>query len=176
MLNALRDGTRAEHEAIEAALSIEHMSRAQYVRLLERFRGYYGPLERTLASFDWGSVGIDFDARRKVTKLERDLAVLGGRAIESADVPALQDLAEAFGALYVIEGASLGGQIISRMLRERWEMTPERGGAFFYGYGPETGAMWRSFCAAISAFAPEGDARIVSSAVRTFVSMRAWCA
>ncbi|TXD71199.1 biliverdin-producing heme oxygenase, partial [Mitsuaria sp. TWR114] len=51
----------------------------------------------------------------------------------------------AFGSLYVLEGSALGGQVLTPMLLARHGLTPERGAAYFHGFGERTGAMWREF-------------------------------
>jgi heme oxygenase len=50
------------------------------------------------------------------------------------------------GALYAIEGATLGGQIISRHIQAgRLGVTAEHGGRFFHGYGEQSTAHWNEF-------------------------------
>ncbi|RYG41850.1 biliverdin-producing heme oxygenase, partial [bacterium] len=126
-----------------------------------------------------GTLGLDPDQRRHLPKLLSDLRAL---AIPSATLPlvtespVLADPAEAIGALYVIEGSTLGGQIISRLLRDSLGILPEEGGAFFSGYGAENGAMWRAFCEAVEGWAREngGVESMVVGARKTFNAMEAW--
>jgi heme oxygenase len=89
-------------------------------------------------------------------------------------VPTLDTAAKAFGSIYVMEGATLGGQIITRHVKEHLDLTPENGGAFFNSYGPMVGPMWKGFGTAITAFAEKADAddEIVDSAKETFDAFR----
>ncbi|MBC7548517.1 MAG: biliverdin-producing heme oxygenase, partial [Polaromonas sp.] len=98
---------------------------------------------------------------------------------ETPQCQALPDLAtplKLFGCLYVLEGATLGGQIITRHLHASLGLTPQSGGSFFSGYGPHTGSRWKEFCAHLTAFAAQldSDAEIVDSANATFDSLDRW--
>jgi heme oxygenase len=77
------------------------------------------------------------------------MAVLGVRPLSPPDGLAqalrLHSPEAAWGALYVVEGSALGGQLIARQLSERLGITAERGGAFFAGWGERTGSRWREF-------------------------------
>jgi len=183
-LGRLRVETRPEHDAIEAVLDLTgvHMTRDSYRRTLEHFYGYYQPFEVAVrAVHDWIGYGLDLDQRRKTPLLESDLRALGVDSLDSIPMwhiaPRLNRLAEAFGYLYVTEGATLGGQLISRHVSQTIGVMPERGGRFFYGYGDQTGRMWQTFRTALAAFATTRDTQdqVVAAAVQTFRTLRAWC-
>jgi heme oxygenase len=57
----------------------------------------------------------------------------------------------------VLEGATHGGQFISKHTLALLGVTPETAGRFFHGYGERTGAMWRTFGAALTGFATLRD-------------------
>lgn len=183
ILARLRAETRAEHDAIEAALDLigPGLTLAAYCLRLEQFHGFYRPVEeRLLAAGGWAGRGLDLEARQKTPLLVADLAALGVDALElpvCRDLPPLSDPAACFGCLYVLEGASLGGQVITRHVRSALGITPGAGGLFFHGYGERTGEMWRSFRGALAAFAGSSgaDDRIVASAIATFRKLRLWC-
>lgn len=117
--------------------------------------------------------------RRKLPLLERDLHALGLRPLPlRAPRPALAGAAEALGALYVLEGATLGGRVIHRRIAGPLGITPERGGAYYHGYGDDTGPAWKAFCQAAERWAErtgEG-ARVVDGAVACFAALEAWLA
>ena len=52
----------------------------------------------------------------------------------------------------MVEGATLGGQLLRRHLAPRLALTPERGLAYFAAYGDAVGPMWRAFGAAVARF------------------------
>ena len=184
ILAVLRDRTRTEHQAIEQTLGLmsDTLTGAEYRRALERFHGFWRPLEarlRQVPALD--ATGIDLAAREKAPLLVLDLRALGVEVPLGArlceDLPSLDSVAAALGCLYVTEGASLGGQVVSRHLRARLDITPATGGRFFHGYGELTGEMWRAFGAVVSAFplTAETQAEMVESAIATFRLLREWC-
>ena len=88
----------------------------------------------------------------------------------SDDLPALDSKERIFGSLYVIEGSTLGGQVISRHLKQKFELDEANGAAFFSGYGKETGKMWNGFRESITAFAENNTNKeeIIAGANETF--------
>lgn len=61
------------------------------------------------------------------------------------NLPVINTVGQLVGALYVIEGSTLGGQLISRSLNQHLGLTLNTGARFFYGYGEQTALMWQSF-------------------------------
>lgn len=194
ILGRLKAQTRAEHVAIEVALDLmrDDFSIADYRRLLESYFAFYAPVEARLACLLHPvEPGLDFEARRKLPLLRADLEVLGGQSPDSLVVcdalPPLHTSAQAMGCLYVLEGATLGGQVIGQHMRRTLGLTQDAGARFFHGNGARTADMWRAFRAALASFAAAtaststtsapiatADA-VVESANETFRSLRHWC-
>lgn len=183
LASRLRTETREVHQRIEAAFDLlsPTLTRSDYRAHLACLHGFFRPLEERIASVDsWPARGIDIAARRRADLLAADLRTLGENAVEQLpicrDLPEIRDAAAALGTLYVLEGSTLGGQIVSRHLRDTLGITEHTGGRFFRGHGERTAGMWRSFCAALAAFADEGgDAeRTVAAALATFRSLERW--
>lgn len=184
VLARLKTDTRAEHEAIEQTLALmgSKLTTRTYRRRLEQFYGFYRPLEDGLAAIGgWSARDIDLSARGKVHLLTDDLAALEGPDPSLLPIcsrlPRLLDAVDGFGCLYVLEGATLGGQILSRHLRDTLGITPDTGGRFFHGYGERTADQWRSFRRALGAFvdAHAAEDQMVSAAADTFRTLRLWC-
>lgn len=184
ILGRLRAETRREHDAIEAVLDFmtPGLSIAAYRQQLAHFYGFYQPLETSLASLaDWSYLGLDFDVRRKTGLLADDLDDLGFDAARTLPVcralPRLTSVAAGFGCLYVLEGATLGGQLISRHVMQTLGLDGLRGARFFNCYGDRTGMMWKAFRSALVAFAvtPAAENEVVESAIATFSTLRCWC-
>jgi len=182
-LAVLRERTRTEHDAIERSLDLTSLTltRDAYQRTLERFYGFYQPLERDLCEvFGLAQGEAHLAHREKTPWLAGDLLILRSEPQElplCGDLPALDGMSSALGCMYVLEGASLGGQVISRHLRAHLGITPESGGRFFHAYGEETGAMWKAFGAVVRALVttPEDQDRAVEAAATTFRTLRRWC-
>jgi heme oxygenase (biliverdin-IX-beta and delta-forming) len=81
------------------------------------------------------------------------------------------------GCLYVLEGATMGGRMITRHLQATFGITPDAGGRFFDGYGADTGKMWQSTRQLLVRGAPDlpSENAMVASAITTFACLRRWC-
>ena len=187
ILQQLREQTRAHHERVESAVRVmdERFDREAYIWLLARFWGFYRPAEQRLRSvLEETTLPLDLDSRWKTPLLERDLRALGEGAMLDTELlpmclafPPVQRVAEALGCMYVLEGATLGGQIILRHLRRTLGVEPESGAAFFGSYGAEVGPMWKCFgdvLATYSAAHPADNASMVAAARDTFDALDRW--
>ncbi|NDJ59535.1 MAG: biliverdin-producing heme oxygenase [Chloroflexi bacterium] len=188
VLARLKAETRPQHDHLETnpfsvAIMNQTITRAQYRTMLARFYGFYAPLEPMLDHFDLSAVGIDFADRRKSHLLAADLRSLemslqGLMALPHCrELPQIGTLPRALGVLYVLEGATLGGQVISRQLKARHNLTPECGVAFFNSYGDQVGPRWKQFTGAVSAYStahPEHDDQLVAAAAQTFDCFANW--
>jgi heme oxygenase len=188
ILKRLKLATNASHTALESQLPLmkSDLSRDEYRQFVSRFFGFYAPLEnQLLAAPFWQTLAFDYHARQKTPRLKQDLLSLGSSPESLAVTPQCTDLPEVttpghlLGCLYVIEGATLGGRVITRHLQNQLGLTPESGGAFFDGYGAETGSHWKAFCTMLSKNAGHlGDEgrhdAIVAGANRTFETLTNW--
>ena len=144
--------------------------------------GFHHPFETTLHGFaQRGGLGLDLAGRRRAPLLQADLMALGvapaalARLPQYAGIGVASCAAAAMGALYVIEGSTLGGIHIARALAP---LCAALGGGrrFFLGHGERHGAMWRGFLAALEArAASEADiAAMVEGAATTFAAFEFW--
>ena len=62
-----------------------------------------------------------------------------------SELPSIRSHQHALGALYVIEGSTLGGKIISKMISHQIPSTDGHGLTFFNSYGDDTITMWERF-------------------------------
>ena len=183
----LRERTAPLHGQIEALLRLPGAIRTcpDYKDWLGRFLGLYDPLECSLATFSgWDSLGLSMLSRNHTCCLVDDLVALGTdpRELPRASPAVLPDLptfAHALGALYVIEGATLGGRLILRDLEPRIGASIAGATRFFGGRGEAVGPMWQSFRVALEefeSFQPRLCADVVVGAERTFRAMLVWFA
>ncbi len=183
LLARLRAETQDAHQAIEQTLDLMRadLTLAHYRHRIEQFYGFYQPLEERLRACPGVAEWLDLQERLKTPWLEADLQALGAEALGalplSSHLPPLDSPAQCLGCLYVLEGASLGGVIISRHIREKLAITPQSGGKFFNGYGDRTGEQWHGFRAALTAFdAATGEPdQVITAARATFETLRHWC-
>jgi heme oxygenase len=186
ILNRLKQETEALHRQAEEALDLPSRlsSRAAYADMLARMFGFYAPVEAKLQQGELlESLGLDGNDRAKTPLLRKDLEKLGWvpSRIDAlpicSQVPAVEDAPKLLGALYVLEGATLGGRWIRLQANEKLGIGEEGGGSFFAGYGPRTGAMWTAFGETITAYAyanPHVQDAIVQSAAETFREFKRW--
>lgn len=174
LLLALRAGTRDCHTALEDRLPFfrEGFDVASYRRLLTAYYGFHAPLELTLAGYQ----GVE---RAKAPALVRDLLALG---LSAADIdalplcqalPAVEDEARALGVMYVLEGSTLGGQVLKRAMAERLGLAPDRGLGFLDVYGAASGSYWRAFLERLGGAACT-PAATVQAAIDTFERFERW--
>lgn len=144
---SMRAATAQAHADLEALpinrrLFAEDFSALELANLLGRFVTVYRPFEAL--------PGLEkhMAYRKRLPLLLDGLAALEECILPPADqgLPALASPAALLGALYVVEGASMGGQMIHRHLSGRF---PARALAFFVPHGTETGENWRRFRAAM---------------------------
>jgi heme oxygenase len=174
----LKSGTEQQHREIESLVDPvkNFCTLTAYKSHVFKTWRFYRSLEADLAALDWSAIGIDFAARRKLPLLERDLVVLGIRrshAPDDAGPSAQIEMNFALGCMYVMEGATLGGQVISRHLATLG-IGPDNGGLFFNGYGTRTGQMWKSFqvSAASCCVTEDQVCQAVNGAKSAFMSFR----
>jgi heme oxygenase (biliverdin-IX-beta and delta-forming) len=169
----LRRETRAEHDAIEAALDWRRHagSPALYRRWLERLYAFHRVWEPAVAAA-LPDPAL-FAPRRKLALLRADLVRLGARDAELAALPApdpvlaISGEAEALGSLYVVEGSSLGGALIARHVEATLGFAP----AYHAAYGRRAAAMWSAFRLRLDAAAVD-PAAVVAAADATFRHLR----
>ena len=182
----LRAGTRGQHASLEQAvdLPLRLSSLSSYRQFLEAFYGLYDPLERQLAGHAQLNLsGLAASRLQKHELLEQDLLALGHslHAIEAlprcSKLPETPDVFVAAGCLYVLEGATLGGQIVRREVHKRMILPDGRGCMFFESYGPRVPQMWADFCNELNALAANGSRSgdsIIRGARDTFACFEEW--
>jgi heme oxygenase len=180
----LRDATGHSHQRLERRLDVKRRfsDLAAYREHLQHMYGFCAGLERRLAQPALSAALTDYAERRKLPLLRRDLVALGIGSAVLAGLPSCETLpecaetAEALGCLYVLEGATLGGQTLLPMVRARLGLTADTGAAFLASYGDEVSTMWQRFGGAVDAWCatPERSARAAQAAVASFEALEAW--
>ncbi len=182
ILDRLRQATRPQHEALEAVVPLGQaaLSLDLYGQVLARFRGFYSAWEAAAQDAASPVLAPIVRARRKLPLLEHDLQALGfpcaaGEEMDRAWLPnmAAGD-ATLLGSMYVVEGATLGGQVISRSLERSSGLHNGHGYSFFQSYGKATGQQWKSFVALIEKLPEDDAATVIEAAQATFRAFHQW--
>lgn len=180
----LKQATKAAHGRLESHLPLlnDSLTIQHYGRLLRTFFGFYVPLESSMDECDTPFLEPDLAARKKSWWLLDDLLSLGeshhtiGALPLCQEIPIMACQADVLGALYVVEGATLGGQVILQSLRRSLGRSADRHARFFTSYGPRVPQMWVAFLRILEAAAHNStqERRIMESACRTFASFERW--
>ncbi len=154
-----------------------------YATMLERLFGFYSVVEPRLLAGAGQAPGLDLERRVKTPLLIADLRALGrseselGRLPRSPAVPRLDGVPRVMGALYVLEGATLGGKVIEREVGRRLGLDRASGTAFFGAYGSDAARNWRRMCAIIERAALAGGVdAMLATAELMFASLDTWLA
>ncbi|WP_157959604.1 biliverdin-producing heme oxygenase [Devosia submarina] len=166
----LRVETAEAHARLEAAtgFDLHRPSAASAIAMLENFH-------RVLTVFEPAMLALlpaRLQERSRLALLEADLTKLG-RAPERRSFAPLwlpHHKAEAFGALYVMEGSTLGGKLISRALQKTADW-PLKSPNYFDPYGPQTGAMWSLFQDELLDIPPADANGVIHGANETFTML-----
>lgn len=175
----LKSSTRSLHDAVERSSLLDRLARgdidrAQYSLLLATLYGIYSPLE-----FAVHAILERTPVETKVAWFKMDFQALSVNESElllCTQLPVLETRASAMGALYVLEGSTLGGRILSQRVRSVLGIGPSNGGRFFYGYGDDTGRRWSQFKDELlqEENSPGARKKIVEAAKATFRAIARW--
>ncbi len=176
IMSHLRQETQALHAKLDSLPLMKRLvspdiTSDTYGQILSAYLRLYAPLETRLLRFtaDFAHWDLDIGARIKAPALHEDLRKLDldPQALEAwQQLPEIDSFAAAWGTLYVLEGATLGAQMIRRILHK--SKLPLESQAFFALYGSHTQLKWHSFAAAIEAWSEQS-----SESESTFTAARA---
>jgi heme oxygenase len=177
----LRQETALEHRAVEDALPLmrEDLRLEQYTACLQRIYGFVSAWEQSSTSSAPAWMLESLLVRSRLSLLERDLRCFKLRVPQdcSAKLPIFASVASLFGGMYVMEGSTLGGQLIARHVETVLHLEKGRGNCYFRGHGEQTGSMWQEFCLMLKATIPDENTElVVDSAKRMFVAYGEWMA
>lgn len=180
----LKELTQENHLLLERKLvsemkSIGHIK--EYASLLSAFYSFFGGLERGIEKF----IGVhdlpDCAQRRKSSSIAADMGSLGYSLPDLAsahELPEIRNKFQALGCLYVIEGSTLGGRMISKMILPRLPVDAQGAFTFFQGYGDQTMPMWLVFKDTLNdSLTPikrNQESMLIEAANETFLKFSTW--
>jgi heme oxygenase len=119
---------------------------------------------------------LDIESRIKLPALLRDFEEINlAVGISPKTTPGFIDLnsdASILGAMYVLEGATLGGSVIAKRLKTNEQLLPYNLNYHYYQvYGDQLGLKWKQFLEVLNVI-PEAEHEVaIKNAVRLFEHM-----
>lgn len=170
----LRRATMQSHHTLEQhplllSLLDPTVSLIQYGNALAALHGIYAQSEEAIFAYLRKHPGLfDYFSRRKLPALESDLSTLKRAPVPIRTAcPSLDTAGALFGALYTLEGSTLGGQFIARKLPPSFPL------AFFTVYGEQTRQRWDEFLQLAMARCPPSEYELAAAtACGLFVTIK----
>lgn len=175
----LRKNTEDIHRQSEKVMTSwlkKIRSLEDHVVFLNWLYAFYGALEDRIRKQLTSDNFPDIERRSRAGMLLQDMEAAGiplPAPEICRDLPEIDTYGKALGALYVLEGSTLGGRIIAGVLTDR--LGSEKCLTYFNSYGNETAGMWQSFKDLLDTpvmFAIKED--ILSAAGSTFLTFKTW--
>jgi heme oxygenase len=146
MIDLLRARTAAHHHGLENDLQIQTRLSEENTRgpLIAGYNIFYRECEAALKPHLWDMIDLACSSRFQSRKILSNAAWLWRKnPLLNPVFPAVGTKAEALGAMYVLEGSTLGGKKILKGLRSQGVSTD--GLHFLDPYGKDAGPLWRTF-------------------------------
>ncbi|MEI7839642.1 MAG: biliverdin-producing heme oxygenase [Methylococcaceae bacterium] len=126
---------------------------ANYRKLLLVYFHLYQALEDRISQFfSTQSCAFDYSARYKLPWLLKDITFFkddphaaGNVPCPAMILPEIVNMGQLIGVLYVLEGSTLGGQLVFRSLVDYQSLNRNEGACFFNGYSERTPLLWQDF-------------------------------
>lgn len=184
LLQALRASTGQLHVRLEKRMPFftPGLDAALYLRLLKAYYGFYRPLEAALVASELMPASLAPAERIKTPALVSDLNALGLSESDILDLPLCPQLpvidspGACLGVMYVLEGATLGGQLLRREVHARIGLDEQSGARFLDVYGAATGKRWKAFLnyLQVAPCAPPAIEAAALAARSTFARFEHW--
>jgi heme oxygenase (biliverdin-IX-beta and delta-forming) len=180
----LKTATNEAHERMHAhpgfaAAAAGAIDTEAYRDLLARLYGFHAAFEDRMqaAPADFAKA-IDLPSRARAGLIVEDLLALGTareriNTLPRCDgMPLFRGDGDRLGALYVVEGSTLGGAFIAKALAR----SAGNARRFFGGHGVNQGRLWRNLVMALDRLddIPEEAVRAERAALSTFATFERW--
>ena len=177
----LRARCSQAHRDLEQSLpfSTQRLTLSQYCAHMQLLYAPMVQLEARLQSVAHllQTIGVWVPAHCRAHLLAQDLLALG-QALplpDAIEAPSpLHNVWQGLGLLYVLQGSTLGGQVIVARLQRQLGLSPPSGCTYFYGHGSHTRARWLALCSILEAnlVEPHQQAQAADAALGTFAYLR----
>ncbi|SDG01250.1 biliverdin-producing heme oxygenase [Terriglobus roseus] len=175
----LRNQTRDDHSATEGTVPLmdPSLTLPQYGDALTRMYRIVRAWDSWADAHAPGDLQPILHTRRRADLLADDLTTLGFPTPSDEEVPH-QRMASTtvegnpravfLGRMYVMEGSTLGGQLLARHVEEQLGFSEGEGDSYFRGYAEATGERWRQFKSFLEELPDEQADTVVASAKNMF--------
>jgi len=170
LIEQFRTATHDMHEGLHthpllAPLTEKTISREDYGWVLRAFYNAYASFE----SRREGGPSLDLPDAPALAWLKHDMDRQGIEPFPSPlpPYPVIDTPSKLMGYLYVKQGSTLGGQLITKHLAETLGLVAGIDNVFFAGYGKDNGVRWKEFLAALNTRTTDID-EALAQAVATF--------
>ncbi|MDY0780142.1 biliverdin-producing heme oxygenase [Tenacibaculum sp. IB213877] len=148
----LKEETKPYHQNVEKRL-IKELKKIstlqQYALLLNKLYMFYEPIEVKIHEIIDDTLIPDINNRYHTKRLYNDLSAINNvcTITQKPDLFPISNSSYAIGVLYVIEGSTLGGQIITSMLEKKLQLKENDScvTSYFNSYNKDTNLMWSNF-------------------------------
>ncbi len=180
-MNDLKTSTHPVHRELEQLVLFKkimthEITLEEYKQLICYFYGFIYPCEQKILSQHQELLL----GREKTPLLYSDLVALKCKiekiTLFSPPSTTFNTTADIFGYLYVMEGATLGGQVMLKSLMKNPQLPPDLATHYFNTYGKQTNEKWHVFTQLLKnkmSHQHEQQTAILS-AMRTFTSLHQW--
>ena len=152
LLNQLREATKLEHQLIEqtyplSALMSKDLNELIYFDVLKKFFAFYKSWEESVVNM-LDKYSLDYQYISKIKLLKEDLLALGKSTEEINNIPLISNtpivdtLESLIANLYVIEGSTLGGQMIRKKISSFFDKQDTIQPTFFDPYPKHCMKHW----------------------------------
>jgi heme oxygenase (biliverdin-IX-beta and delta-forming) len=191
--DALREATHDVHMRLHRHPSFAQLAEGTidlkgYSLLMARLYGFHAPLEAALVTglqrlpSNRAFMTVEMGRRLRVHRLREDLQALHMSEIQIEALPLMatqlpmNSWGQFAGALYVREGATLGGRVLAKGLDRVLGSGHFLGRSFLAGDAEEK-ALWQTCCFMIDEVAADGHFDdTIASALATFDALETWLA
>lgn len=147
----LKSQTQSQHDLVEAKFNSDKIFKgtftfADYRKLLEYNYLFLLNFENLVFAkiSETNAQDLQLEKRRKLPLIESELDLLEIAKSQPDQNTDIKNEAEAFGILYVMEGSTLGGNMIAKQLSKSDDYK-EISFKYFRCYGEKTGSFWKNF-------------------------------
>lgn len=180
----LKKLTKPFHEELENCVFPQKLANGKmtqgeyrdYLKMMHRFHSQTEPF--FLEYSEWDDFGIDIHSRLRTSFLEEDLKSLGADTAHTVSLKVKKPVsfAESAGMLYVLEGSTMGGMILSKKADELFfDRLKGSCSRYFSAYKEETIPKWQEYCSFLNHYNishPETEDEIISGACSCFMTVK----